>query len=663
MEAASETSTGVGQGDLSTAAAAQPASTTTINAATLARRPYVSYGDIFRPVGGFNVSNYGQGAIGYGISLRGYTEGEHGRDVAYYIDGVPVNEISSIHTPNYADLNILIPETVKSIEIVRGPFNVECGDSNLGGCVTITTKQSEPYASLSGSGGNFGTARTVGTYSSTGGPVEPFFVEEGYRTDGYRDNSFVDRYNSFNKVTLTQPDGSAISVRMQAYGTTFGAPGYLSRDAVTAGTISPTAAVNQTDGGNKYLENLVTGYTSGPADQEFSGTLFVSHDIFNRFADFGGGQRWQQDERTMAGGRLRKVWTGDVGDVPVQLLVGTYWRTDSIETFQGPTTARALTGPLAVNLGIDETDLATYSQLQVKPTPWLKLTAAARYDQFLYDVTDALTPANSTSITPGIWSPKAGVSITPLSWLELYGNYGQGFRSIDAASELIGNPGIKPFKIESKEVGTYFRFDRFTFHADAWTTTSENESFQAAPGLPVTLLGRAQRDGFDLEGRFFVFKDATSAVSLFTTFSPVRARLLDSAPSFYVPNVPVYVANIGADFDIPAKSGRLSGEAYVSFIGKKYLTQDGLLTTSPFTRFSAKLAYTWPEGWTAFGQATWYPGDRLSEFATNFGNVTNASSADIFTSPAPALTVMAGLTYRIPTVGGATEPRSNLEHK
>jgi outer membrane cobalamin receptor len=76
--------------------------------------------------------------MGYGLPMRGYTNAEHGRDIAYYIDGVPVNDISSIHTPNYADLNILMPETVQSIEVVRGPFNVECGDSNLGGCVNVT---------------------------------------------------------------------------------------------------------------------------------------------------------------------------------------------------------------------------------------------------------------------------------------------------------------------------------------------------------------------------------------------------------------------------------------------------------------------------------------------------------------------------------------------
>jgi outer membrane receptor protein involved in Fe transport len=186
---------------LSPAAAALPATTTRIDSATLYRRPYVSYGDIFRPVEGFNVSNYGQGAIGYGLALRGYTEAEHGRDIAYFIDGVPVNQISSIHTPNYADLNILIPETVKSIEIVRGPFWVECGDSNLGGCIRATTKLSEPFASIGASGGSFDTGRVVATYSRTDTPLEPFFVETGYHADGYRDNSFVSNYNSFNSLT------------------------------------------------------------------------------------------------------------------------------------------------------------------------------------------------------------------------------------------------------------------------------------------------------------------------------------------------------------------------------------------------------------------------------------------------------------------------------
>ena len=640
-----------GRGDVSSSVTALPAATTVLDAPRISQLPVATYGDLFRSLPGFNVSNFGQGAIGYGLSLRGYTEAEHGRDIAYYIDGVPVNEVSSLHTPNYADLNILLPESVKSIEIVRGPFAVEYGDSNLGGSVNITTKTAEPFASVGISGGTQGTVRGLSTYSTTQGAWLPYVALEGYRTDGYRDNSFIDRYNSFNKVTTTFPDGATVSFRAQAYGTTFGAPGYANRDAIEAGLISERSATNSTDGGNKQLENFVVNYASGAQDQELKGALFISHDYFNRYADFGGGQRWQHDDRAMVGGRVSKLWTGVIGhDIPVQVLIGSNWRSDNINAFQAPTTARAVTGAPVVNLGLIQTNLAAFGQVQIKPLSWLKFTAGGRFDQFYYDINDRITPGGTPNISNGITSPKVGVAITPVKWLELFANYGQGFRSIDVPLELIGNPGIQPFKVVSREGGIQFTFDRFRLLASYWTTDSQNESFQAAPGLPVTFLGKARRDGYDLDGRFFVVREAVSDISLFANFSHVRARLLDAAPSFFVPNVPAYVANVGVDFNVATVNAQtLSGSAYVTFVGKKNLTQDGLITTSPFSRVTGKLAYTWPEGWTAFTQATWYPGNRLSEIAINFGNPTGASSSDIFVSAQPAVVILAGLTYRFPT--------------
>ena len=637
---------------------ALPAATTVVDAGMIARAPVATYTDLFRSLPGFNVSNFGQGGIASGISLRGYTEAEHGRDIAYFIDGFPLNEVSSLHTPNYADLGILLPETVKSIEIVRGPFSVEAGDSNLGGAVYITTKDAEPFGSASVSGGTQGTARAVATYSTTQGAWLPYLALEGYRTDGYRDNSFIDRYNSFNKITTTLPDGATLSLRSQAYGTTFGAPGYASRDGIENGTINERSATNATDGGNKQLENIVANYSAGARDQELKGTLFVSHDSFNRYADFGGGQRWQHDDRLVAGGRISKTWSGAVGDqIPVQVLLGGNWRTDVINAFQAPTTARQVTGAPVIDLGVTQHNVAAFGQVQIKPVTWLKLTAGGRFDQFAYDIADRLAPGSTPNITPGIASPKVGVAITPLSWLEVFANYGQGFRSIDVPLELVGNPGIQPFKIVSSEGGVQITVDRFRLLGSYWTTDSANESFQAAPGLPVTFLGKARRDGFDLDGRFYAVRDGINAISLFANYGGVRARLLDAAPSFFVPNVPAYVANVGIDFNVATRNAeRLSGSAYVTFVGKKNLTQDGLITTQPYSRVTGKLAYAWPEGWTAFSQATWYPGDRLSEIAINFGDPTGASSSDIFVSAQPTLVVLAGVSYRFPTALGSAAP-------
>lgn len=87
----------------------------------------------------------------------------------------------------------------------------------------------------------------------------------------------------------------------------------------------------------------------------------------------------------------------------------------------------------------------------------------------------------------------------------------------------------------------------------------------------------------------------------------------------------------------------------MTLVGKKPLTEDGAISTSPYQRVTAKLAYSWPTNWTVFGQATWYPGDRLSELAINLGDAVTATSADIYVNPEPTLVVMAGVTYRFQT--------------
>lgn len=646
-----------GRGELSTAVSALPAASTTIDAKELERVPVASYGDIFRSLPGFNIANYGQGALGYGLSMRGYTDAEHGRDIAYFIDGVPVNDISSIHTPNYADLNILIPETVQSIEIVRGPFSVEAGDSNLGGAVFITTKSSDPYAGLNLSGGSWGTGRGLATYGSNTGTYEPYFVVEGYHTDGYRDNSDIDRYNTFDKVTIPLEGGDTLSFRAQAYGTTSGAPGYLNRDALQAGLVSPTAAINPTDGVDKTLQDFVMNYASGgPVSQQLTGLLYLSHDIFTRWADFDtpSGQRVQSEERETLGGKVRDVWTGEIAGVPAQLLTGASWRTDFIDDFQAQTINRqVIAGTTAVDMNTTESDLAAFAQLQLKPVSWLKLTGGARFDQFFYDIDNRLNPALEPDISPGVWSPKAGAAITPFKWFELYTNYGQGFRSPDAVTELVPNlpQAVQPFKIESEEVGGKVQTGRFTLQAALYKTDAENELFEAAPGLPVTLLGATRREGYDLDARYAVLKDHWSEIAFFGNYSAIEAFRLDN-PRTYVPNVPDYTANLGVDFNVLAGGAgeRLLGQAYISFIGRKCLAEDCEVTTSAYERVSTKIAYAWPSGWSVFTQATWYPGNLYSEAAFNItGDAVHAGSSDIYVGPVPRFTILAGFSYRMPT--------------
>jgi outer membrane receptor protein involved in Fe transport len=637
---------------LSPAADALPAETTTLGPKAIEREPIFSYGDIFRPLTGFDVSNYGQGGLGYGISLRGFTDAEHGRDIAYFIDGVPVNDVSSIHTPNYADLNILIPETVSRIDIIRGPFDPEFGDSNLGGVVNIKTKTDEPFSLGTLSGGSYATFRGVTTYSQVPQPDArqvPFLAVEGYSLGGYRNNSDYQRFNFFAKDTILLGQDEQLSARTQIYGGEWGAPGYISRDLVRAHLIEPTAAFNPTDGGNKYLEDLVLNYSRGAAAQGMTATVFAGHDNFTRYADFGRGQRGQLENRSTVGGRAKQVWTGAVLDwLPAQLSVGGDFRGDFVNVVQLPTVARNASGPATVNLHFDEYAAGMFAEIQIKPVDWFKLTGGSRYDQFFYDLRNRFNPLDSPNANPGIASPKLGAAISPFPWLEIDANYGQGFRSASAVSDILVNDRLGPLKLSSEEAGLRLTPLRgLSLLIDGWNTTISNEVFQPAPGLPPQNLGMSHRDGLDLEGRWDVLAFDDGTVSLFANLGLVEARLVDQGAARYVPNVPAYTANLGIsgarDFGF---YGQLSGSLYINFIGRKNLTEDGALKTSPYQWIAAKGAYNLTSGWSVFAEVKAYPSDRLSEFAVNFGPNTGATSADIFTSPVPALTILAGISYR-----------------
>ena len=84
-------------------------------------------------------------------------------------------------------------------------------------------------------------------------------------------------------------------------------------------------------------------------------------------------------------------------------------------------------------------------------------------------------------------------------------------------------------------------------------------------------------------------------------------------------------------------------------VGKKHLTEDGVITTSPYERLAARLGYSYRNQWTAFIDAIWYPTDRLSETAFNFGNAVGASPSDIVVNPQAPVTILVGLSYRFKT--------------
>jgi outer membrane receptor protein involved in Fe transport len=148
----------VNKSDLSNDPAAGPGSITVLRLPEEKKRGVRDYVELLKPVMGVAANNFDQGGIGFGFTMRGFSERSNGGGVAYSIDGVPVNLPSHALTNGYGDLTPLIPELLDTMVLTRGPFDVRFGANSLGGSMAFTT-QDMPARGAAASAGNFDFGR------------------------------------------------------------------------------------------------------------------------------------------------------------------------------------------------------------------------------------------------------------------------------------------------------------------------------------------------------------------------------------------------------------------------------------------------------------------------------------------------------------------------
>ena len=72
--------------------------------------------------------------------LRGF-DADHGTDVAFFADGMPINLRTHAHGQGYTDLNFIIPETIEGLDVSKGAYLPEHGDFATAGAVNFKTRQ------------------------------------------------------------------------------------------------------------------------------------------------------------------------------------------------------------------------------------------------------------------------------------------------------------------------------------------------------------------------------------------------------------------------------------------------------------------------------------------------------------------------------------------
>jgi outer membrane receptor protein involved in Fe transport len=378
--------------------------------------------------------------------LRGF-DADHGTDILISVDGVPVNMVSHGHGQGYADLNWVIPELVKTVEVSKGPYSAQAGDFATAGAINLVTRDHFETNQVTVGGGSFATWRALAVTSPTIGPLDVVLAGQVYGTHGPFDNpERLQRYSLFAKASAALGERTRLAVTLNSYASGWNASGQVPLREVTSGRLSRFGSVDPTEGGNSQRHSALIRLASATDDGgEVSVMAYLTQyrlSIFPNFTFFSadpvrGDQIEQHDDRWVSGISASYRFHRHLGSVSFDTTFGVQMRADSIDNalFRNIERERLTR---VVDARVLEGTVGLFAQEDVHLLPWLRLVLGARADYFGFDVTDRLEDqATREGATSGVRqssqiSPKASLVFAAIPDTELYLNFGTGFHSNDA---------------------------------------------------------------------------------------------------------------------------------------------------------------------------------------------------------------------------------------
>jgi outer membrane receptor protein involved in Fe transport len=379
--------------------------------------------------------------------LRGF-DADHGTDVAFFSDGMPINFRSHAHGQGYADLNFIIPETIEGLDVSKGAYLPEYGDFDTAGAVNFRTRDVVKEGIVQAAGGQFDTQRYIFMFSPTKDRIRTLFAGEGYYTNGpfLNDNRYF-RANLLGKVTTNLSSRDELSLTATFHNAQWNASGEIPLRTVTDGTLDRFGAIDPSEGGKTLRSTARLNYHY---DTQSGGELFANaygqyykYDLYTNFTFFlndpvNGDGFQQHDTRVMYGGDLGYKHRAQLYGMPSTGTIGFQTRVDDIHARLGTQVRR---NPLSTTTdsNILEASYAPYLKADVQPLPWMRLTGGLRAETFTFNVQNrcpdcAEQPAGRTSSS--IVLPKANLILGPWFQTEFFANYGEGYHSNDARSAV-----------------------------------------------------------------------------------------------------------------------------------------------------------------------------------------------------------------------------------
>lgn len=446
--------------------------------------------------------------------LRGF-DADHGTDVAFFSDGMPINMRSHAHGQGYTDLNFIIPETIEGLDVNKGAYLPEYGDFATAGAVNFRTRQAVQEGVVQAAGGQFDTQRYLLMFSPTKDRVRTLFAAEGYYTNGpfEHDNRYF-RGNLLGKMTMNPLGRDELSVTGTFHKAQWNGSGEIPLRAVTDGTIGRFGAIDPSEGGKTIRSTARLNYHyDTPSGGRFFANAYAQYykfDLYTNFTFFANdpvnGDGFQQsDRRVIYGGDAGYQQRGSLFGMPSSGTVGVQSRVDDIHTRLGPQFRR---NPLGTTVDTDilEASYSPFFKAEFQPAPWIRFAGGVRSELFTFNVRNRCEtcpeqPAGRS--TSGLVLPKANLILGPWAATELFLNYGEGYHSNDARS-AVAQTASPLARSKSYEVGLRSKPwgpDGLELIATAWQLDLQSELVFVGDEGTTEIRGASRRRGVEFAAR------------------------------------------------------------------------------------------------------------------------------------------------------------------
>lgn len=473
-----------------------PSSSVTISPAVIQQTAAIDQYDLLRQTAGVEVHDQGQGpGFASDASVRGFSS-DHSTDVALWIDGVPNNEPVNGHAEGYNDWNLLFPQAVRTIDVLKGPTSPVYGNFALAGTVNVRTLERMTGTQGWLTGGAYGRlegAALTGFDREQSGGV---FGIRGVHEDGWRPNSGYDLGQGHARLVRDLSPSTTLDGGVELYAARWDSPGFLTLDQFDRGEFDNIS--NPTDGGFKRRAqergslrvlagtNLLWRSTVYATQGRWQ--LFLTTPPEGGQTEGTGSQTEEEDTRYGFGATSALTWS-----LPrVTMTLGAEGRWDHAH-YQNFFVTDRVRDSAQTLVAARQVSGALFLEGTGDVTPRLRLSVGGRLD----GVNTRSTPEGdaATSAGHGVVSPKFGALYHLPSQVDLYANVSRGFRETDG---VIEDPTLPFITAWAYETGIKLNTRRVNASIAVFRMDVSNEQTFDPLTLTSTNGGRSRRQGVEL---------------------------------------------------------------------------------------------------------------------------------------------------------------------